>query len=139
MDESLGTPDESEVENWAFFGQTSELVEGKPVKKVLLGEMVIVVMYKGEYHCLDSVCYHAGGPLEEADIQDIEDADGKHHACLVCPWHHYIISMERGEGMYLDMDQKTRSKGYRQRKHICKVMDDGRIIIGINPAKPYKM
>ena len=45
-----------------------------------------LVLHEGQVHCLDSICFHAGGPLALGEIEDIED-----QPCLVCPceqrWH----------------------------------------------------
>lgn len=36
----------------------------------------------GLVRCFDRACYHMGGPLLAADIEDFNG-----QACLVCPWH----------------------------------------------------
>jgi len=43
---------------------------------------VTVLKHDGQLYCLDSVCFHAGGPLALGDIEELPD--GK--ACLKCPW-----------------------------------------------------
>ena len=63
---------------------------------VLLGDRhVSLIFHRGEVYCLDSLCYHAGGPL---GIGDIEDVGGR--ACLSCPWHLYKVTAESGEKLY---------------------------------------
>jgi nitrite reductase/ring-hydroxylating ferredoxin subunit len=49
----------------------------------------------GRLYCLDSICYHMGGPLT---VGDIEDYAG--HECIVCPWHHYAVTLDTGAKMY---------------------------------------
>ena len=56
------------------------------------GRYVSVLRLKGAIHAIDSVCFHAGGPL---GIGEIEDLNGK--SCIVCPWHHYKVQC-RGIG-----------------------------------------
>jgi nitrite reductase/ring-hydroxylating ferredoxin subunit len=77
---------------------------------VLQGRYISVLRIKGRLTCIDSICFHAGGPLVStsaaADCQrpqhcgampiadllvppvqtlgDIEDIEGK--SCLICPW-----------------------------------------------------
>ena len=63
---------------------------------VQLGDRhVSLINHRGEVYCLDSLCYHAGGPL---GIGDIEDVGGR--ACLSCPWHLYKVTLESGEKLY---------------------------------------
>lgn len=50
---------------------------------------------QGVLHAIDSVCFHAGGPL---GIGEIEDLNGK--SCIVCPWHHYKIDLTSGDKYY---------------------------------------
>lgn len=61
-----------------------------------------------------------GGPLEKGDIEDLmvyydSTKTMKEHPCVICPWHHYYISLKTGESFYLDLDRKYKSKGQRQR------------------------
>ena len=56
---------------------------------------------------------------------DIEDGVCG-HTCLVCPWHHYKISITTGEGFYQNLDRKWVSKGkILQRVHDVEERDDG--------------
>ncbi|AIO02545.1 hypothetical protein LPMP_354110 [Leishmania panamensis] len=52
--------------------------------------------------CIDSPCYHAAGPLGEGDIVEIEDL-----LCLRCPWHRYLVNIENGEEILLQVDPTT--------------------------------
>ena len=90
---------------------------------VQLGDRhVTLINHRGEVYCLDSLCYHAGGPL---GIGDIEDVGGR--ACLSCPWHLYKVTLESGEKLYgsTKLDETTgklvpdgvKSAGVRQRTH----------------------
>ncbi len=56
---------------------------------------------------------------------DIEDGVCG-HTCLVCPWHHYKISITTGEGFYQNLDRKWVSKGKPlQRVHDVEERDGG--------------
>lgn len=56
---------------------------------------------------------------------DIEDGVCG-HTCLVCPWHHYKISITTGEGFYQNLDRKWVSKGkVLQRVHDVEERDGG--------------
>jgi nitrite reductase/ring-hydroxylating ferredoxin subunit len=56
---------------------------------------VTVVRSGGQLFCLDSICYHAGGPLGLGDIEDVAG-----HKCIKCPWHGYPITLHNGEKLY---------------------------------------
>ncbi|CAE7462549.1 Rfesd, partial [Symbiodinium sp. CCMP2456] len=49
-------------------------------------------------HCIDSICYHTGGPLA---IGDIEEVNGD--LCIRCPWHDYDVRLEDGAKPYQSM------------------------------------
>eukprot|EP00946_MAST-07B_sp_MAST-7B-sp1_P002211 g2211.t1 len=56
-------------------------------------------------YCIDAVCYHMGGPLT---VGDIEEVNG--HECVVCPWHHYSVTLKTGAKLYqaMEFDAQTR-------------------------------
>jgi len=98
---------------------------------VLLGDRhVSLINHGGAVYCLDSLCYHAGGP---PGIGDIEDVGGR--ACLSCPWHLYKVTLESGEKLYgsTRLDEATgklipdgiKSAGVRQRTHEVEKRADG--------------
>ncbi|GIM12859.1 hypothetical protein Vretimale_16093 [Volvox reticuliferus] len=84
------------------------------------GRYVTVLRIDGKLYCIDSICFHAGGPL---GIGDIEDVNG--HKCLVCPWHFYKIDVQTGDKYYQGVEFKDgkmlggewKSNGVRQRVH----------------------
>lgn len=50
-------------------------------------------------YCIDSACYHSAGPLAEGEIVAIEDM-----LCISCPWHHFLVSLDEGREIFLDVD-----------------------------------
>jgi nitrite reductase/ring-hydroxylating ferredoxin subunit len=94
------------------------------------GRHVSLINWRGDVHALDSLCYHAGGPLA---VGEIEDVDGR--ACVSCPWHLYKIELETGEKLYgattwdpekgALVPDGTKSVGVRQRVHDVERRDDG--------------
>eukprot|EP01080_Neovahlkampfia_damariscottae_P008718 gene8718-664_t len=100
-----------------------ELEEFFPGKKKIIElenkQVVIFRLETGEFYALDNKCYHAGGPLNQGDI---EDWDERH--CIKCPWHHYVIDLATGEGLYQNLKREIKSKGVKQRTHQVKIMDD---------------
>jgi len=94
------------------------------------GRYVSVIRYKDALYCLDSVCFHAGGPLGLGDIEDVAGDT----PCLVCPWHFYHVSLKTGEKWYQAADPgrdgklqpgEWKSVGVRQRKHSVEMREDG--------------
>lgn len=93
------------------------------------GRYVSIIRYANNLHCLDSVCFHAGGPLALGEIEEISGT-----ACLVCPWHFYHVSLKDGEKWYQAAQPgedgklhagKWKSVGQRQRLHDVQDREDG--------------
>ena len=76
---------------------------------------------RGVLRCVDATCYHMGGPLLRADIEEVP---GKGE-CVSCPWHRYHIALDTGERVYRDLSGETRCIAKKQRVHeIEEVMND---------------
>ena len=71
-------------------------------------------------------CRHR--PLVHADIEDVPG----YGACVICPWHHYKISLASGDTLYQDLDRSTCTKGVRPAGH-CE-SDDSRGRGGVSAA-----
>jgi len=89
----------------------------------------------GELRCLDSVCYHGGGPLGQGPIEEV---DGR--SCIVCPWHTYKVTLDGGEKLYRESvpgpDGKLvaggwKSAGVRQRCHLA-YERDGEVFVELS-------
>lgn len=102
---------------------------GDRLHVVLEGRYVSILRVQGKLYCIDSVCFHAGGPLTLGDIEEING-----HICLVCPWHCYQISLGTGEKFYQEAttgpDDKLqaggwKSVGQRQRTHAVEERESG--------------
>ena len=94
---------------------------------------IVILKVNNNYYALDSRCYHAGGPLEHGDIEEIDN-----RICIKCPWHRYIIDISSGEGLYKEYNPITRmaskhfkSKGKRQRIHKINIIN-GKLYIILN-------
>nr|XP_046240374.1 Rieske domain-containing protein isoform X1 [Scatophagus argus] len=102
-----------------FVGKKDELIEAKRSFRTLEGRDILVIYHQGVLYAMDSYCYHAGGLLQNGDIEEI---DGK--LCIICPKHKYKISLAKGEGLYKGTDLREKppvprwySKGVKQRIH----------------------
>eukprot|EP01063_Lacrimia_lanifica_P011578 TRINITY_DN18322_c0_g1_i1.p1 TRINITY_DN18322_c0_g1~~TRINITY_DN18322_c0_g1_i1.p1 ORF type:complete len:501 (+),score=146.60 TRINITY_DN18322_c0_g1_i1:46-1503(+) len=92
------------------------------------GRYVALVHHAGKFHCIDATCYHMGGPLLTSEIEDIPG----HGPCIVCPWHHYQISLEKGNKLYLGIDHQYKTTGKtQQRVHEVK-LEGGKVWIRLS-------
>jgi nitrite reductase/ring-hydroxylating ferredoxin subunit len=98
----------------------------------------IIRVGRASLACLDSTCYHAGGPLA---LGDLEEVNGE--ACIKCPWHSYCISLHDGSKLYesLQMDPETKKltpAGWKKKTHAQRVhevrQDDktGEVFVRLN-------
>eukprot|EP01065_Artemidia_motanka_P002043 TRINITY_DN1093_c0_g1_i1.p1 TRINITY_DN1093_c0_g1~~TRINITY_DN1093_c0_g1_i1.p1 ORF type:complete len:455 (+),score=130.75 TRINITY_DN1093_c0_g1_i1:61-1365(+) len=94
---------------------------GRMVVKVPPTNRYVAVMESGgEMHCIDATCYHFGGPLALADIEDV----GEYGPCITCPWHHYVISLRTGKKLMLNLQGGYyQSEVQRQRIHRAEARD----------------
>ena len=70
---------------WNRVGDARALAgDGERLHTQVDGRYVSVVRHRGKLFCMDSTCYHTGGPLA---MGDIEEVNGR--TCIVCPWHTY--------------------------------------------------
>ncbi len=90
---------------------------------------VTLLKHKGKLYCIDSTCYHTGGPL---GVGEIEEMAGK--TCIKCPWHSYLVTLDEGgklyESLVMGPDKKLVSGGLKmktqaQRVHAVERRADG--------------
>ena len=105
------------------------------------GRYVSIIKYQERLYCLDSVCFHAGGPLALGDIEELDggkmmmpatgettttseqtarDGGGKKSEkipCLVCPWHFYHVSLRDGDKWYQAAQAGEDGKLHPGRQH----------------------
>ncbi|XP_031133339.1 Rieske domain-containing protein [Sander lucioperca] len=102
-----------------FVGKKDELIKAKRSFRTLEGRDILIIHHQTVFYAIDSYCYHAGGALENGDIEEIADK-----LCIICPKHKYKISLANGEGIYKGTDPREKppvsrwySKGVKQRIH----------------------
>jgi len=107
---------------------SASLPEGGRLQLKIKGRYITVIRLDGKVFAIDSVCFHAGGPL---GIGDIEDVNGR--PCIVCPWHYYKIDVETGDKYYQQVKFENgkmvqgdwASNGVKQRVHAAEERDGG--------------
>ncbi|XP_012726177.1 Rieske domain-containing protein [Fundulus heteroclitus] len=102
-----------------FVGKKDELIKAKRSFRTLEGRDILIIHHQGVFYAIDCYCYHAGGTLQDGDIEDI---NGK--LCIICPKHKYKITLAEGEGLYRARNPMEKppvlrwySKGVKQRVH----------------------
>ncbi|XP_051804195.1 Rieske domain-containing protein isoform X2 [Acanthochromis polyacanthus] len=90
-----------------FVGKKDELIEAKRSFRTLEDRDILIIHHQGVFYALDSYCYHAGGLLQNGDIE-----------------HKYKITLAEGESLYKANDPRDPqpvprwySKGMKQRTH----------------------
>ncbi|KFP31565.1 Rieske domain-containing protein, partial [Colius striatus] len=116
---------EMEPDGLILLGKEDDIKKSQRITAKVNGREVVVFYHKGKFHAMDSRCYrkifvHMISMLQQLSIS--YDIDGQ--ACIVCPWHKYVITLETGEGLYEGINPlepsptpKWQSKGVKQRIH----------------------
>lgn len=119
------------LDGWHRVANLGDLVQPGDRKHVVVnGRYVSVVRgLDGRVHCLDSVCYHTGGPLLLGDIEEVNGWE-----CVRCPWHNYPVRLVDGAKAYKQMEAAEDGKllpagwklsEHRQRVHAVEERGDG--------------
>lgn len=121
-----------------FVGNKREFVEKQKVKCNVNGRDIVVFHHNQRFYAMDQLCYHAGGPLDQGDIEDIGG-----RWCIICPYHKQKITLETGEGLHYSIDHynlkkppELCSKGVVQRVHQVQVIDN-KLYITLSDSKEY--
>ena len=70
--------------------KTSDIEPGQMILVEVDDEDVAVANVNGEYYAFGAECPHAGGPLEEGEVEG---------NIVVCPWHGAEFDMTTGEAL----------------------------------------
>jgi len=73
---------------WITVAKKTDVPPGASRETVAGDRIVALFNVDGEFHALDGVCPHQGGPLGKGDLQ----------GCIVtCPWHGWQFDVTSGE------------------------------------------
>jgi len=60
-------------------------------KTVMVGERAVALFnVGGQFHALDGVCLHRGGPVGDGDVED---------GVVTCPWHGWQYEVSTGRNV----------------------------------------
>jgi nitrite reductase (NADH) small subunit len=73
---------------WHKLLEASTCLPGEGRECVVAGKIIAVFNIAGNFHALDGICPHQGGPLGKGRLQ----------GCLVtCPWHGWQFDVTTGQ------------------------------------------
>lgn len=96
LDTTLPNEGDSELK-WYKISEYGSIQDGERLHTCIEGRFVTAFRSKGELSVIDSVCYHAAGPLTLGPVKDIEDLS---MTVVSCPWHNYMVSIKDGVRAY---------------------------------------
>lgn len=66
----------------------ADFKDGKTKKALVNGKPIAIFPVKGGFIATTAVCPHAGGPIDEGDVEDL---------VVTCPWHGLSYDLESGD------------------------------------------
>jgi nitrite reductase/ring-hydroxylating ferredoxin subunit/uncharacterized membrane protein len=66
-------------QEWTRVAREGDLVAGTPLLARAAGYGVLLYSHAGTVHAIAARCTHAGGPLDEGEVDE--------DLCVTCPWH----------------------------------------------------
>ena len=76
------------MSNWIRIASVEQCPPGNACEFVVADRIIALFNVDGEFHALDGVCPHQGGPLGK----------GKLVGCIVtCPWHGWQFDVQTGQ------------------------------------------
>mmetsp|Transcript_888 Transcript_888/g.1546 ORF Transcript_888/g.1546 Transcript_888/m.1546 type:complete len:175 (+) Transcript_888:1-525(+) len=110
--------DNVEQQPWWLISTTGEPSEGGRLHTRIQGRYITIFQYRGQLSAIDSICHHAGGPLTQGRLQDIEDLG---LTVVSCPWHKFLVSIDKGVKVYKAIEViggKPTNVGWRTGKEV---------------------
>lgn len=73
---------------WQHLAKVDAVPEGTATELVVEGKVIALFHANGDFHALDGVCPHAGGPLGKGSLTG---------NIVTCPWHGWQFDVTSGE------------------------------------------
>ena len=71
-----------------YLAQVTDCPPGSSIEVVVADRIIAIFNVDGNFHALDGVCPHQGGPLGKGELQD---------GIATCPWHGWQFHVENGK------------------------------------------
>ena len=98
-------------DDWEPAIATADLPERELTRVEVGGEAVLLYREGGEVFAIDAVCAHAGGPLDEGEVEGCEGG-----RCAVrCPWHDSVFDLRDGRVVHGPSVHPQRAFDVRER------------------------
>jgi nitrite reductase (NADH) small subunit len=94
---------------------TSSLAPGEATEVVAEGRLFAVFHVADEWHVLDGICPHAGGPLGQGTLQD---------GILTCPWHGWQFDVRTGQHCLSSQICQPRFNVQIQNDQVCVELEE---------------
>ncbi len=99
--------------------QTADVPQGEMLLVELEDEDIAIANIGGTYYAFGAECTHAGGPLDEGDLEG---------ETLTCPWHGGQFDVKTGEvlgpassGGYTHLPSEGRGDRHQDRPLACRI------------------
>lgn len=130
----MSVPGLDPTHTWYRVADRGVPAEGRRIHVRVAERFVTVFRNKGKLSCLDSVCYHASGPMTEGKVEDIEDLGV---SVVLCPWHRFAVTLDGGMRAYQSvafMNGKPVNAGWTlgkvvQRPHLVAEVASGLYVV----------
>ena len=77
--------------SWIKVCPSSSLGDGERLHFEVESRYITIFRHRGVLSAIDSVCHHAGGPLTDGPLQEIEELG---LTVVSCPWHRFLVSID---------------------------------------------
>jgi nitrite reductase (NADH) small subunit len=74
--------------SWIRIAAVEECPPGCAIERVAGEQVVALFNVDGQFHALDGVCSHQGGPLGEGELRG---------SVVTCPWHGWQFDVRSGQ------------------------------------------
>ena len=111
---------------WARVADVGLPVEGERLHVTVDGRFITIFRKGGKLSCIDSICYHKGGPLTLGPLQDIEDLG---ITVVICPWHKFMFTIDGGVKVVGKAETGFSLSGLAQRPHKVKESAAGLFVV----------
>lgn len=74
--------------DWQKVATTAEVAVGSGKEVVVGGRLVALFNIDGQFHAMDGVCAHQGGPLAKGKLEG---------SVVTCPWHGWQFNVTDGK------------------------------------------